>query len=50
MFLFSIAGVIVLTVVSFFLIPTHIPGNSREIIEMEEDDALRSGVGGTPPE
>lgn len=50
MFLFFIAGVIVLTVTSFFLIPTHIPSNSREIIEVEEDDALRHGVGVSPPE
>ncbi|OGT75068.1 MAG: hypothetical protein A3I78_11540 [Gammaproteobacteria bacterium RIFCSPLOWO2_02_FULL_56_15] len=49
-FLFSIAGVIVLTAISFFLIPTHIPGNSREIVELEEADALRNGVGVTPPE
>jgi AAHS family 4-hydroxybenzoate transporter-like MFS transporter len=34
MFFFFIAGVIVLTVTSFFLIPSHIPGNSREIVEL----------------
>ena len=50
MFLFFIAGVIILTVTSFFLIPSHIPGNSREVIEAEEDDALRKGVGVAPPE
>lgn len=49
-FLFFIAGIIVLTVTSFFLIPTHIPGNSREVVEVEEDDALRKGVGVAPPE
>jgi hypothetical protein len=50
MFLFVIAGVIVLTVTSFFLIPTHIPSNSRKMVELEEDDALRHGVGVSPPE
>ncbi|TAJ93589.1 MAG: MFS transporter [Gammaproteobacteria bacterium] len=50
MFLFAIAGVIVLTVTSFFLIPTHIPSNSRKMVELEEEDALRHGVGVSPPE
>lgn len=49
-FLFFIAGVIVLTVTSFFLIPSHIPGNSRKEVALEEDDALRKGVGVAPPE
>ena len=49
-FFFFIAGVILLTVTSFYLIPSHIPGNSRKDIELEEDDALRKGIGVAPPE
>ena len=50
MFFYFIAGVIILTVTSFYLIPSHIPGNSRNTVALEEDDALRKGVGVAPPE
>ena len=49
-FLFFMAGVICLTVISFYLIPTHIPRNSRQVVAREEDQAQREGLGVAPPE
>ena len=49
-FLFFMAGVICLTVISFYLIPTHIPRNSRQAVAQEEDQAQREGLGVAPPE
>ena len=49
-FLFFMAGVIGLTVISFYLIPTHIPPSSRQSVEKEEDQAQREGLGVAPPE
>lgn len=49
-FLYFMAGVIGLTVISFYLIPTHIPRNSQHVVAKEEDQARRDGLGVAPPE
>jgi len=49
-FLFFMVGVICLTTISFYLIPSHIPGNSQETLEEEESQAQRDGLGVAPPE